>query len=131
MMNELWTVFNEALVLFVVALIALLAWQARCWLKLNLDASQLKYVSWVASMVVQAAEQYGGDAEEKKRQAVALAQSWLTDHNVFIDLHTLDAAIEAAVFSELNKNQTSAMSLSIHEPGAAQAKPEAAEGAYH
>lgn len=101
-MSEIWTVINEALVILVVALISLLAWQARKLLNQKFTKEQLQILNWAAMMAVEAAEQYGGGAEEKKRQAVGLAQDWLTQHGIYIDLHTLDGAIEAAVFSEIN-----------------------------
>lgn len=101
-MSEIWTVINEALVILVVALIGLVAWKLRGWLQLKVDGQHLQVVNWVALMAVQAAEQYGGSGEEKKREAVALAEKWLEERGIYLDLNVLDAAIEAAVFAELN-----------------------------
>lgn len=100
-----WVVLNEALIVFVVALIGLLAWYARAWLQEKLSNEQYSFVLWLAAMAVQAAEQYGGSAEEKKRQALAVAERWLEERGLKLDLNSLDAAIEAAVFSELTKHK--------------------------
>ena len=43
----------------------------------------------IVGQAVQAAEQYGGNNEEKKRQAIGLAQKWLDDRGIYLDLHDL------------------------------------------
>lgn len=79
----------------------------------------------IVGQAVQAAEQYGGDAEEKKRQAIGLAQKWLEDRGIYLDLHDLDAAVEAAVYSELTHFVYE--NVVTLQPGAASHRPEAAE----
>lgn len=130
-MLNLWEVVNEALITLVVALIGLMVWYLRAWLQQRLNAEQLQMVNWVAATAVKAAEAYGGEAEEKKRTAVGLAQTWLHDHNIKLDLHSLDAAIEAAVFSELNRfpkmEEIIDIDLSGLASGASSENPEVSE----
>jgi len=127
-MIELWDVVNEALITLLVALIGLLSWYLRLWLQQRLSADQLQIVNVAASMAVQAAEQLGGDAEEKKRAALGIAGDWLEARNIRVDIHALDSAIEAAVFAEIGRFKLEpVIELSSFEPGADGAKPEAAE----
>ncbi len=60
-----------------------------------------------ASMAVKAAEQanVAQHLDSKKDYALEVANKWLAAHGVPIDTFLLDAAIEAAVFDELNKNK--------------------------
>lgn len=128
-MFDLWEVVNEALITLVVALIGLLVWYLRQWLQQKLSADQMQMVNLVVATAVRAAEQYGGDAEEKKRFAIGAAGTWLSARNIHLDLNDLDAAIEAAVFSELNRFEITppaiSLDLSDYRPGAN--KPEAFE----
>ncbi len=57
-----------------------------------------------ALSAVQAAEQSGlvKTGEEKKAFALAQVEAWLAEFGINIDLKQVDAAIEAAVFAELN-----------------------------
>lgn len=61
-----------------------------------------------ASMAVRAAEQLGlkDKAFEKKEWAVAKAQEILDARGIKVDLSILDAAIEAAVLSQFNKQSS-------------------------
>jgi hypothetical protein len=62
-------------------------------------------LEWAAAIAVKAAEQAGGVelAEEKKAYAIKFVEDWLASMGLNIDLDLVDAAIEAAVFSEFNK----------------------------
>ena len=57
-----------------------------------------------ASFAVSAAEQEGaaGLITDKKEYALAIAEKWLSEHGVTIALDLLSAAIEAAVYDEIN-----------------------------
>jgi LL-H family phage holin len=59
-----------------------------------------------AVAAVQAAEQSGllTAGKEKKAFAIEQVEKWLDQFGIDIDLDLVDAAIEAAVFSELNWN---------------------------
>jgi hypothetical protein len=61
-----------------------------------------------ASMAVRAAEQIGlkDKAFEKKEWAVAKAQEILNARGIKVNLSILDAAIEAAVLSEINRQSS-------------------------
>ncbi len=58
-----------------------------------------------AVAAVQAAEQSGllETGEQKKEFALAQVEAWLAEFGIDIDLDQVDAAIEAAVFAEINK----------------------------
>ena len=59
----------------------------------------------IATLAVKAAEQLNVAEliEDKKSYAVQVAQLWLNDKGLKIDLAVIEAAIEAAVFDEFNK----------------------------
>lgn len=73
--------------------------------KAELSVTQQALVDSAVKIAVFAAEQVyqGVSGAEKKAYALQIAEDYLKKHNVTIDLDALDAAIEAAVFSELNK----------------------------
>lgn len=60
-----------------------------------------------ASLAVNAAEQAGAESyfKDKKAYALDVAQKWLSAQGVDIDLSLIDAAIEAAVYEEFNKDK--------------------------
>ncbi|KPL70109.1 hypothetical protein ADN00_18885 [Ornatilinea apprima] len=60
---------------------------------------------WVAKGVVQAAEQAGaaGLITDKKNYAINIAEKWLAAKGWHIDLDLIDAAVEQAVWDEINK----------------------------
>ncbi|NMC54980.1 MAG: hypothetical protein GYA48_15240 [Chloroflexi bacterium] len=60
---------------------------------------------WVAKGVVQAAEQSGaaGLITDKKKYAINIAEKWLATKGWNIDLDLIDAAVEQAVWDEINK----------------------------
>ncbi len=64
-------------------------------------------LTYVAELAVHAAEQAGiaGLIQSKKAYALEIAEGWLKAKNITIDLHLIDAAIEAAVWSEINKDK--------------------------
>ena len=68
-------------------------------------------VAWMleqaAAMAVKAAEQAGaaGYIHDKKLYALMVASKWLKANGVPLDMDLIDAAIEAAVFEELNRER--------------------------
>ncbi len=85
------------------------------WLKKQIDkvTAEIKAASpdtfdllqKFAVAAVQAAEQSGlaKTGEEKKAFALAQVEAWLSQYGIDIDLAQVDAAIEAAVYAELNQ----------------------------
>lgn len=59
----------------------------------------------IAAIAVKAAEQsnLAGLVTNKKEYAVKVAQQWLEDKGFSVDVAIIEAAIEAAVFEEINK----------------------------
>ncbi|HQF37048.1 MAG TPA: phage holin, LLH family [Candidatus Dojkabacteria bacterium] len=72
--------------------------------KAKLTADQLTVLTTAVDIAIKAAEQMKiKDALiDKKTEALKIAQKYLTDHKVKIDVITLEAAIEAAVYSAFN-----------------------------
>lgn len=71
----------------------------------ELDQQQQWILDNVIEIAVKAAEQLykSGDGAEKKAYALSVAEQWLEKYNITIDLHVLEAAIEAAVFDQFPK----------------------------
>lgn len=76
------------------------------WAKLEATQNRalLELINTLARLAVQAAEQeFGGDkGQEKKRAAVQLLSDWLEERGVQLDEAKIYAAVEAAVYSEIN-----------------------------
>jgi LL-H family phage holin len=70
-------------------------------------------LTWIAKTAVQAAEQSGAAtlAEEKKAYAINYCEKWLESKGVTLDITAIDAAIEAAVWSEFNSEKPSGESV--------------------
>jgi hypothetical protein len=70
----------------------------------QLNAQNQYMLDTAIRVAVFAAEQIykGGNGEAKKAYAFDIAEKWLAQHNLNIDLDVLDAQIEAAVKTELN-----------------------------
>ena len=93
---------------------ALYAWARKTWAQFKEHSPDIAYIlEEAASMAVMAAEQAGaaGYITEKKEYALGIAQAFLNAKGIKIDLALLDAAIEAAVFKELNSNKIQAASF--------------------
>jgi hypothetical protein len=60
-----------------------------------------------AKFAIQAAEQadFAGLIKDKKEYALSIAQKYLDDHKVKIQLDVIDAAIESAIYAEMNKDR--------------------------
>jgi len=109
---------NQTLLNLLVIVIGLavpvLAGYAAKWLKAQADKAThyvqpdiLSEIEYVAQQAVHAAEQCGlaGQITDKKKYAIEVAQNWLKLKGITIDLAALDAAIEAAVWNEINKDK--------------------------
>jgi hypothetical protein len=73
----------------------------------KLDTQTLQTLTWLASIAVKAAEQsnMNGWLDDKKAYAVEICQGWLKARGISLDVATIEAAIEAAVMEEFNKNK--------------------------
>ena len=83
---------------------AKLLWQkARLW---NPDATDL--LEEAAKVAVTAAEQAGAAKliSDKKAYAMDIAERWLAEHGIHLDIELIDAAIEAAVYKQFNSDKT-------------------------
>jgi len=81
---------------------AKLLWQkARLW---NPDATDL--LEEAAKIAVTAAEQVGAAKFiNKKVYAMDVAERWLEQHGIMLDIELIDAAIEAAVYKQFNSDK--------------------------
>ena len=83
------------------------------WAEFKGNQPQWGYaIEQAASLAIKAAEQAGaaGYVDDKKKYALDVAERWLKLNRVPIDLDLIDAAIEAAVFKELNQDKSKAKS---------------------
>ena len=83
---------------------AKLLWQkARLW---NPDATDL--LEEAAKVAVTAAEQAGAAKliSDKKVYAMDIAERWLEQHGIMLDIELIDAAIEAAVYRQFNSDKS-------------------------
>jgi len=86
------------LVVFVIKWVKAKISQAEAWINQEPDLHYL--LEMIMPMVVKAAEQQFGDGEEKLQYAVNLANMYLHEHGVDIDIEMVVAAVEAAVMEE-------------------------------
>lgn len=118
-MDELWWKLLEQVLLVV---LPVLAAAATAWIAqkvregaARLTEHQRKVLLAVVQTAVLAAEQAGaaGYVKDKKAYALEVAQGWLKQQGVKIDLGLLDAAIEAAVLEEFNRYRSDGDSLGV------------------
>jgi len=83
---------------------ALVSWAKLLWEKAkswNPDATDL--LEEAAKIAVTAAEQVGAAKFiDKKVYAMDIAERWLAEHGIMLDIELIDAAIEAAVYRQFN-----------------------------
>ncbi|MEN6622180.1 MAG: phage holin, LLH family [Smithella sp.] len=90
----------------VVAIIsALVSWARFLWAKAkswNSDATDL--LEEAAKVAVIAAEQAGAAKliDDKKVYAMDIAERWLEQHGIHLDIELISAAVEAAVYRQFN-----------------------------
>ena len=114
-MDEFWKSFANSLIMAFAPIIAALiaGWLAvtikRIWAGIKADRPELAYtLETVARIAVQAAEQAGaaGYIEDKKQYAIEFIQNYLDAQGWgAIDVSVIEAAIEAAVYNEFNKDE--------------------------
>lgn len=113
-MDEFWVKLIQNVLLAFLPVIAslaagaLYAWLRKTWAQFKNEKPDIAWIlEQAAAMAVQAAEQAGaaGFIKDKKEYALGIAQLYLDSKGLKIDLALLDAAIEAAVFAEFNKNK--------------------------
>lgn len=77
-------------------------------IKAKLTADQLVILQTAVDIGIKAAEQLDlNDAiDNKKAEALKIAQNYLNVHGVKIDLSVLNSAIEAAVYAAFNEGKT-------------------------
>ena len=75
-------------------------------IKAKLTVDQMEMIENIIDIAVNAAEQTNLKEAtiDKKREALNIAQRYLTKNNIKIDIVTLDAMIEAAVFQNFNSD---------------------------
>lgn len=85
--------------------IGFVAKEVRALLKRKLSTEQMALLLKIAEQAVRVAEQtsIGEIAEEKKAEALRVAGTYLRAYGLNVSDAQLDAAIEAAVFSQLNQ----------------------------
>ena len=130
-MDEFWKSFVNALLMaFAPILAGLVAgWLAvtikRIWAQIEADKPELAYtLDTIARIAVQAAEQAGasGYIEDKKQYAIEFIQNYLDAQGWgVIDVSVIEAAIEAAVYNEFNKDEILAARAARHLAEKAQA----------
>jgi len=76
-------------------------------LKSKLTLQQQDLIDMIVQTAVFAAEQAGlsGFITDKKEYALTIAEKWMAEKGLSIDMHVLDALIEAAVYAELNRDK--------------------------
>lgn len=97
--------FVGLLIAVITAVIGFVGKSLRDLIGRKVTAEQLQLLMIIAKQAVQVAEQTGlaKTGEEKKAEAIRVAQVYLNAYGIKIDVAQVAAAIEAAVFSELNK----------------------------
>lgn len=106
----LQSVLGYVLPLLAVSLTGLVVAKIReTWRRIEMKQPDLTYeVMKVTRLAIAAAEQAGAAnlINDKKKYALNIAEKWLSDAGIKIDLDLISAAIEAAVFDELNRNKS-------------------------
>lgn len=130
-MDEFWKEFAQSLLLAFAPIIAALVagWLAvtikRIWAQIKQDRPELAYtLESIARIAVQAAEQAGasGYIEDKKTYAIEFVQNYLDAQGWgVIDVSVIEAAVEAAVYNEFNKDEIQAARAARHLAEKAQA----------
>lgn len=106
----LQSVLGYVLPLLAVSLTGLVVAKIReTWRRIEVKRPDLTYeVMKVTRLAIAAAEQAGAAnlINDKKKYALNIAEKWLSDAGIKIDLDLISAAIEAAVFDEFNQNKS-------------------------
>lgn len=97
--------FIGLLIAVITAVVGFVGKSLRDLIGRKVTAEQLQLLMIIAKQAVQVAEQTGlaRTGEEKKAEAIRVAQVYLDAYGIKISVAQIAAAIEAAVFSELTK----------------------------
>jgi hypothetical protein len=90
----------------------------------RLNQNVVSEVSWVAHWAVRQAEQYFGSAQGKAKKEMALhtLEKYLEGRGLVLDVSTIDAAVEQAVYETFNKPaDPSATVVNVAAPSASSA----------
>ncbi len=110
-LNQVFSAFlNAFLPVVLPVLFAALAGLAVQYIRLLQAKIKAEYpdvfaqVEWIANAAVIAAEQakVGELITDKKNYALQVAEAWLKQYNINVDMKVLDAAIEKAVYDVFN-----------------------------
>lgn len=96
-------------ILAVVLVPLIIAQTRKLWAQAKDANGDIAYaVEQAALLAVKAAEQSGiaGQVADKKAYALTVAEGWLKAQGITVDLHLIDAAIEAAVYEQLTVAKT-------------------------
>lgn len=106
----LQSVLGYVLPLLAVSLTGLVVAKIReTWRRIEMKQPDLTYeVMKVTRLAIAAAEQAGAAnlINDKKKYALNIAEKWLSDAGIKIDLDLISAAIEAAIFAEFNRDKS-------------------------
>jgi hypothetical protein len=125
-MDNFWSDFLQNILMAFVPIIASLV---AAWLFAQFKLAWVRFqerrpdlagnMEWAARVAVQASEQAGAAKliDDKKQYALQVAETWLRLRGFkTIDLFALDAAIESAVYAELNSDKSALSSAHIGYP---------------
>ena len=113
-MNEFWSALLQNLLMAFAPVIASLvaAWLIAqiklIWAKAKAARPDvIDTLEWAARTAVAAAEQAGAAQliDDKKEYAMAVADAWLRAKGLDLDLDMISAAVEAAVWQEINRDK--------------------------
>jgi hypothetical protein len=106
LLQKLLEVAIQVLVPILLGLVGVLVKEAWAWVKAHVDQTKLETAMAVIEALVKAAEQNGLKDElfkvgaNKKAYVMDLAAAELAKHNIVLDLETLSAMVESAVYDE-------------------------------
>lgn len=97
--------FIALLLTVITAVIGFVGKAARDFIGRKVTAEQLRLLLVIARQAVAVAEQTGlaKTGEEKKAEAIRVAQTYLDAYGIKVSVEQVEAAIEAAVFNELTQ----------------------------
>lgn len=97
--------FIALLLTVITAVIGFVGKAARDFIGRKVTAEQLRLLLVIAQQAVAVAEQTGlaKTGEEKKAEAIRVAQTYLDAYGIKVNAAQIEAAIEAAVFNELTQ----------------------------
>lgn len=114
--EQIFEMIQPVLILLLASLVGVLVGYGIRIIRQALSDQQWQMIEHLIAQAVRAAEQYGGNGEEKKRQALEYAERALAERGIHLDVYALDVAIEAAVWQEINRFRGALESTHAIEP---------------